>query len=405
MSTPEPAPPSRLTSIDAYRGLVMFLIAAESLALGAVLDNLHQSGRQSALLQLLLHQQTHVEWVGCVLHDMIQPSFSMLVGVVLPFSIAARRARGQSLPGMTAHAFLRALILVFLGVFLRSLDSSQTNFTFEDTLSQIGLGYGLLFLLGFVRPATSGSRWRRSSSAIGRHSPSIRWPARTSTTPGWASRPSGSSAWAVGLRRPLAKEQQPRLGLRHLVPESLPAGKALPLQRRRLRHAELHSDAGDDDPGTACRRRASRRADRRGKVRWLVVAGAAMLAGGWLLGWLGVCPVVKRIWTPSWVLYAGGVSYLMLAGFYAVMEIGGLRTWAFPLVVIGSNSIAAYCMIQVFLEYNHHFIHEALVRHLPAGFFTAFGGGLPAAGAGGQRARGDVADPAMDVSQGIFLRI
>jgi len=48
---------------------------------------------------------------------------------------------------MTAHASWRSLILIFLGVFLRSRSSSQTNFTFEDTLSQIGLGYTFLFLL------------------------------------------------------------------------------------------------------------------------------------------------------------------------------------------------------------------------------------------------------------------
>ena len=48
---------------------------------------------------------------------------------------------------MTAHALWRSFILVFLGVFLRSRHSSQTNFTFEDTLSQIGLGYTFLFVL------------------------------------------------------------------------------------------------------------------------------------------------------------------------------------------------------------------------------------------------------------------
>ena len=50
---------------------------------------------------------------------------------------------------MALHAFWRALVLVLLGVFLRSVGQSQTNWTFEDTLTQIGLGYGILFLLGF----------------------------------------------------------------------------------------------------------------------------------------------------------------------------------------------------------------------------------------------------------------
>src|SRR5262249_51251767 len=103
----------------------------------------------SQLWAFLARHQTHVEWVGCTLHDLIQPSFSFLVGVALPFSIASRVARGQSRLVMSAHAFWRAFVLVALGVFLRSVGRPQTSYTFEDALSQSGLGYGFLFLLGF----------------------------------------------------------------------------------------------------------------------------------------------------------------------------------------------------------------------------------------------------------------
>src|SRR4051812_36779553 len=148
MTEPERrTPPPRLTSVDAYRGFVMFLMMAEVLHLRRV----SQAHPGSALWEFLAHHQTHVEWIGCTLHDMIQPSFSFLVGVALPFSIAGRLARGQSRAAMTAHASWRAFVLVALGVFLRSVGKPQTNFTFEDTLSQIGLGYGFLFLLG-LRP-------------------------------------------------------------------------------------------------------------------------------------------------------------------------------------------------------------------------------------------------------------
>ncbi len=63
-----------------------------------------------------------------LLHDLIQPSFSFLVGVALPFSLAGRLARGQSKIRMTAHALWRSLILVFLGVFLRSLEQYADQF-------------------------------------------------------------------------------------------------------------------------------------------------------------------------------------------------------------------------------------------------------------------------------------
>src|SRR5262249_12058882 len=117
---------------------------AEVLSFGHVAKAKPESG----FWQFLAHHQSHVEWIGCSLHDLIQPSFSFLVGVALPFSLASRAARGQSRAGMTLHAFWRALLLISLGVFLRSIHSSLTNWTFEDTLTQIGLGYGILFLLG-----------------------------------------------------------------------------------------------------------------------------------------------------------------------------------------------------------------------------------------------------------------
>jgi len=130
--------------MDAYRGFVMFLMMAEVLQVGKVAEKFSQS----VFWRLLDFNTRHVEWVGCSLHDLIQPSFSFLVGVALPYSIASRLARGQTPLAMTGHAVWRALLLSLLGVFLRSTGRSQTNWTFEDTLTQIGFGYPFLFLLG-----------------------------------------------------------------------------------------------------------------------------------------------------------------------------------------------------------------------------------------------------------------
>ncbi len=87
--------------------------------------------------------------MGCSLHDMIQPSFSFLVGVALPFSLTSRLNKGIGFGALLKSAIIRSLILIALGIFLRSLWANQTYFTFEDTLSQIGLGYTFLFILGF----------------------------------------------------------------------------------------------------------------------------------------------------------------------------------------------------------------------------------------------------------------
>src|SRR5215212_707556 len=94
--------PTRLSSLDAYRGFVMFLMMAEALNFCWVAAAKTSSG----FWKLLCHHQSHVEWIGCSLHDLIQPSFSFLVGVALPFSIVNRLAKGQSRARMTAHALL-----------------------------------------------------------------------------------------------------------------------------------------------------------------------------------------------------------------------------------------------------------------------------------------------------------
>src|ERR1041384_6131711 len=138
----------RNVSIDAYRGLVMLLMMAEVLQLSRV----SAAYPDSLFWEVLGWNQTHTEWFGCSLHDTIQPGFSFLVGVALPYSIASRLAKGGTFRQMFGHALWRGFLLVILGVFLRSLHSTQTYFTFEDTLSQIGFGYPILFLLGFRPP-------------------------------------------------------------------------------------------------------------------------------------------------------------------------------------------------------------------------------------------------------------
>src|SRR5437868_3627120 len=124
----------RIASVDVYRGFVMLLMMAEVLSFKEVSNALPSSG----FWKILAFNQDHVPWVGCSLHDLIQPSFSFLVGVALPFSIASRKVKGASFSSLLRHAIVRSLILILMGIFLRSMYSRQTYFTFEDTLTQIG---------------------------------------------------------------------------------------------------------------------------------------------------------------------------------------------------------------------------------------------------------------------------
>jgi predicted acyltransferase len=137
---------ARITSIDAFRGFVMFLMLAEAMRLWTV----HNAFPESRFWSIVAFNTAHVPWQGCSLHDLIQPAFSFLVGAALPFSIESRRAKGQGFWRMLAHAVWRSAVLILLGIFLRSLGRPRTYWTFEDTLTQIGLGYTFLFLLAYA---------------------------------------------------------------------------------------------------------------------------------------------------------------------------------------------------------------------------------------------------------------
>src|SRR5262249_9198559 len=127
-SAPEPGS-TRNVALDAYRGFVMLLMMAEVLRLSSVAA----SYPSSAFWRFLAFNQTHVEWFGCSLHDTIQPGFSFLVGVALPYSIASRMSKGATFAQLFGHTLWRALALLALGVFLRSMDHARTYFTFADT--------------------------------------------------------------------------------------------------------------------------------------------------------------------------------------------------------------------------------------------------------------------------------
>ena len=345
----------RVTSLDAYRGFVMFLMMAEVMELRRVAD----ARPDSAVWAFLSHHQTHVEWIGCTLHDLIQPSFSFLVGVALPFSLARRAEAGQPQWRRTLHAFWRALVLVLLGVFLRSTHSDRTNWTFEDTLSQIGLGYGFLYLLALrsvrvqwaVLAVILVGYWL-AFALYPLPGPGFDWQ-RAGVTPDHPAVLAGFAGhW--GLNTNLAWRFD--TWFLNLFPREQPftnngGGYATLSFIPTLGTMILGLLAG----GVL---RSARPAPR--KIAWLAVAGVVTLGAGWLLGVTGVCPVVKRIWTPSWVLFSGGWCFLLLAGFYLVLDLCRLRRWAFVLVVIGMNSIAAYLIAHLFVG----FISDSFRIHL-----------------------------------------
>src|SRR5262245_44170532 len=291
-----------------------------------------------------------------------------MVGVSLPFSVASRLAKGQTFGKMLGHAAWRSILLIWLGVFLRSVGRKQTNFTFEDTLSQIGMGYTFAFLLAFCRPriqwiwlAVILVAYWAAWAIYPLPSPNFDW-----TTVGvpadWPHHLSGFARhWDKNWNLGTAFDQWflnlfPREkrwlynGGGYLTLSFIPTLGTMIfglIAGRWMR--------SDRTPGQ--------------KLAMLIKAGVVCLAVGTALHFVGVCPIVKRIWTPTWTIFSAGWTFLLLAAFYAIIDLKGYKAWAFPLVVIGMNSIAIYCMAHLI----DGFILNSFKTHLGQDVFKVFG--------------------------------
>ena len=357
---------TRNIAVDAYRGWVMLLMMAEVLELARVAHAFPGNW----FWAFLGYNQTHVEWAGCSLHDIIQPSFSFLVGVALPYSIASRLAKGGTFGKMWAHAIWRSFLLIALGIFLRSMYSSRTYFTFEDTLTQIGLGYPFLFLLGFRKP-----RWQWIALAVILTGYWLAWALYPVPGPGFDWKSVGVPANWTHFSTGFAAHWNKNANLGNAFDQWF-------LNLFPRAHPFVFNDGGYltlsfiPTLGTMILGLAAgnwlRSSAPRIPMQRLLVAGATGAAAGLLLHFIGICPIIKRIWTPSWTLFSGGICFLLTAAFSWVIDIKGYRKWAFPLVVIGTNSIAAYLIAHLF----ERITFSSIRIHLGPNAFRVFGPGL-----------------------------
>jgi predicted acyltransferase len=354
----------RLQSADVYRGFVMLLMMAEVLQFSKVSEALPVSG----FWKFMTFHQSHVDWVGCSLHDLIQPSFTFLVGLVLPYSILSRKSKNESFQKMLLHTVWRAFILVILGVFLRSIHSEMTYYTFEDTLSQIGLGFIFLFVLGFTSFRMQFIAF--ISILVGYWSLFAFYPIQTQVTnyldlnvaADWNQNLTGFAAhWNINANPAWAFDRW----FLNLFPREKPfIGSSggystlsfIPTLATMI-FGLLIGNLMNSNRGSS------------EKLKLFVGIGIGAILMGLVLEYTGICPIVKKIWTPAWVLFSGGWCCLLLALFYFVIDVKKYARWAFVLKIIGMNSIAAY----VFAHTLDSFISSSLYTHLGKNYNQIFG--------------------------------
>ena len=267
----------------------------------------------------------HREWVGVTPWDLIQPSFMFMVGVALPFSVASRRERG--------HAFGRAVppraagarcSWSLLGIFLRSQGTPADLLHLRGRADADRAGLPVPVPAGVGASALAGGRGggdpdrllggvrALSAAAAGLRLDVGRRAGRTgrTTCPG---------SPRTGTRTPTSR-QAVDVWFLNLFPRESPfrfnGGGYLTLNFvPSLATMIFGLLAGGLVQGRAAR--AGRR--RGGSPRGAPPASSL----GLLLHVAGVCPLVKRIWTPSWAIFSAGWAALFLAGWYAAIDLRG----------------------------------------------------------------------------------
>lgn len=359
---------ARLVSLDAYRGFIMLMMASGGFAIAKIAkevdvtvdgvttksSKLIEAGIEpgswaSKTFHFFAWQLDHAAWQGGVFWDLIQPAFMFMVGVALPFSYARRAGSGDSYLARFGHMLVRSAVLVLLAVFLSTgSNDRQTNFIFPNVLAQIGLGYPFLFLFvnrglwvqlaGVV--AICGGMW----FAFYQHPlPSEGFDYKTvglkETDDATDFVPAGlGQHWAYNTNWAAEQDRTILNWFPREKPFEFNAGGYATLNFvTALATMLLGLIAGEwlrgpSEPGE--------------KVKRLLIGGAICLALGLALGYT-VCPIVKRIWTPSWVFASAGPVLWMLAAFYWLIDVCGWKRLAWPLAVVGMNSIVMYVMSQL----------------------------------------------------------
>jgi predicted acyltransferase len=323
----------RLISLDALRGFDMFWIIG-----GAYIFRPLEKISDGAFVQGFCEQLHHVQWEGFRFYDLIMPLFLFMIGTALPFSVTKRLERGESKVTLYKHIIKRVIILVFLGMIvngkLLSFTPSEMHLSYS-VLQVLAVGYlvASFILLNFkpkaqiiITAAMLLTFWALMAW----------WP-----VPGF-----GRGDYSV--------EGNFGAYLNNLILGDLQTRwKGVPWILNILTHgstAMLGVFAGQI-------LRSSKENNK--KLLSLVSLGAFCLLAGWLMSFSH--PIIKKAWTSSFALWAGGFSYLILALFFFIIDMKGYKKWAFPFVVIGMNSIFIYMAASLF---KFRLVADVLVKGL-----------------------------------------
>lgn len=297
----------RLLSLDAYRGFIMLLLVSEGFGLG-VLSN--YSG-----WQWLASQVEHASWEGCTFWDLIQPAFTFMVGVAMPFAFASRISKGATNSELFRHVAWRAFVLIALSnIYSNWGRTDPLKLQFINVLCQIAFGYLLCFLITRLRFRTQVAV--ALGILIGYWALFVAFPGPNGP---WSQE--GNIGALIDLKI-LGYNYSGFYTTINFI------GNAITILFGCWAGALLLTKKSHGE-----------------KLRILLGCAVAGFVIGLALEPFN--PMVKRLWTVSFTFFSAGWVILMLAAFYWIIEVKQVKRWTFPFLVLGVNSLFIYSLGQI----------------------------------------------------------
>ncbi|MBZ5857183.1 acyltransferase family protein [Flavihumibacter profundi] len=337
----------RLVSIDALRGFDMLMICG----LGAFIESL-EGKTAMPWVDAIAAQFHHTAWNGFTFYDFIFPLFLFIAGVSIPFSLNAALAKGLPKADLYRKAFKRMLILIALGIL-----EKNTPFPFFDwphvrlggVLQRIAIA-GFVTTVLYLNFKTKARMLWAAGILLFYYAAMFLIP-----VPGYGA---GDLSFEGNLHGYIDRTILPGRLLQGTFDEN-----GLFTQLPALCLAIMGSIAGDvlSEPGIAAY----------SKLKNLLLFGVICIGIG--LVWNLHFPINKRLWSSSFIMLTGGMSFLLLSLFYWVIDILQFKKWAFFFVVIGMNSITIYLAYHfIDFGFTSKLLFEGLYVNSPEAWHLVF---------------------------------
>lgn len=312
---PVSATVERITSVDFFRGLTMFLLIGESTQIYGQI----QAIQGSSVMQFLGTQFSHHEWHGLHFWDLIQPFFMFIVGVAIPFAVANRLKKGDSNNTILFHAVKRSLLLLFLGWALYCIGPGKIGFRFQNVLAQLSVTYLVAFLI-----------MRRSFSF------------------------QLIFTLVILLLIDLAYRFFPVDGFNHPWVAFENLGSWANNKIEGVDKASIWASINAIPTtahtvwGVLCGQLLMSSRTVKMKIQYMIIAGFAALIIGFSLDLLNITPIIKKIATSSFVFASGGWAILALCFSYWLIDVKKLFAKGSKFfIIVGMNCIFIYLFFEV----------------------------------------------------------